>query len=112
MTHVLVASDKFKGSLTAAAVGEAVSAGIRGVYPNTEVVVVPVADGGDGTLAAAIAAGYHEVPVTASGPTGEQVATRFARRGDRAVVELADVSGLSQLSRVRTQDRQLTRCRR
>jgi len=97
MTHVLVASDKFKGSLTAAAVGEAVSAGIRGVYPNTEVVVVPVADGGDGTLAAAIAAGYHPVPVTASGPTGERVATRYARRGDRAVVELADVSGLSQL---------------
>ena len=98
MTHVLVASDKFKGSLTAAAVGEAVSAGIRGVSPNTEVVVVPVADGGDGTLAAAIAAGYHPVPVTASGPTGERVATRYARRGDRAVVELADVSGLSQLS--------------
>jgi len=98
MTHVLVASDKFKGSLTAAAVGEAVSAGIRGVCPNTEVVVVPVADGGDGTLAAAIAAGYHPVPVTASGPTGERVATRYAQRGDRAVVELADVSGLSQLS--------------
>src|SRR5664279_1090864 len=98
MTHVLVASDKFKGSLTAAAVGEAMSAGIRGVCPNTEVVVVPVADGGDGTLAAAIAAGYHPVPVTASGPTGERVATRYARRGDHAVVELADVSGLSRLS--------------
>jgi len=98
MTHVLVASDKFKGSLTAAAVGEAVSAGIRGVCPNTKVVVVPVADGGDGTLAAAIAAGYHAVPVTASGPTGESVATCYAQRGDRAVVELADVSGLSQLS--------------
>src|SRR5664279_2682385 len=77
MTHVLVASDKFKGSLTAAAVGEAVSAGIRGVCPNTKVVVVPVA---------------------ASGPTGESVATCYAQRGDRAVVELADVSGLSQLS--------------
>jgi glycerate kinase len=67
VTYVLVASDKFKGSLTAAAVGEAVSAGIRGVYPNTEVVVAPVADGGDGTLAAAIAAGFQAVPVTASG---------------------------------------------
>jgi len=97
MTHVLVASDKFKGSLTAAAAGEAVRAGIRGVCPNTVVVVVPVADGGDGTLAAAIAAGYTAVPVTASGPTGEPVATRYARRGDRAVVELADVSGLSRL---------------
>ena len=99
MTYVLVASDKFKGSLTAAAVGEAVSAGIRGVCPNTEVVVAPVADGGDGTLAAAVAAGYRAVPLTASGPTGEPVATCYARRDDRAVVELADVSGLSQLSR-------------
>jgi glycerate 2-kinase len=97
MTHVLVASDKFKGSLPAAAVGEAVSAGIRGVCPNTEVVVVPVADGGDGTMAAAIAAGFHPVPVTASGPTGEPVTTSYARRDDRAVVELAAVSGLSQL---------------
>jgi len=99
VTYVLVASDKFKGSLTAAAVGEAVSAGIRGVCPNTEVVVAPVADGGDGTLAAAVAAGYRAVPLTASGPTGEPVATCYARRDDRAVVELADVSGLSQLSR-------------
>ena len=95
--HVLVASDKFKGSLTAAAVGEAVSAGIRGVYPDTEVVSVPVADGGDGTLAAAIAAGFESVPVTAGGPTGQPVATCYARRGDRAVVELADASGLSRL---------------
>ena len=42
--------------------------------------------------------GIDPVPVTASGPTGERVATQYARRGDRAVVELADVSGLSQLS--------------
>jgi glycerate 2-kinase len=97
MTHVLVASDKFKGSLTAAQVGEAVRLGLRRASPGLEIVVVPVADGGDGTLAAAIAAGYRAVPVTASGPTGQPVATSYARRGERAVVELADVSGLSQL---------------
>jgi len=97
MTHVLVASDKFKGSLTAAQVGEAVRVGLRRASPGLEIVVVPVADGGDGTLAAAIAAGYRAVPVTASGPTGQPVATSYARRGERAVVELADVSGLSQL---------------
>jgi glycerate kinase len=61
------------------------------------VVTVPVADGGDGTLAAAIAAGYESVPVTASGPTGLPVATSYARFGDRAVVEMADISGLSRL---------------
>ena len=51
--HVLIASDKFKGSLTAAEVGAAVGAGLRRVVPDLDVVVVPVADGGDGTLAAA-----------------------------------------------------------
>jgi glycerate kinase len=61
------------------------------------VVAVPVADGGDGTLAAAVAAGYALVPVVASGPTGEPVRTGYARRGDTAVVELADVSGLVRL---------------
>ncbi len=95
--HVLIASDKFKGSLTAAEVGAAVSRGLRTSRPGLDVVTVPVADGGDGTLAAAIAAGYESVPVTASGPTGLPVATSYARLGDRAVVEMADVSGLSRL---------------
>src|SRR5699024_6986064 len=55
------------------------------------------ADGGDGTVAAAVAAGYAHVPITASGPTGEPVRTGYARHGDLAVVELADVSGLVRL---------------
>ncbi len=97
MAHVLIAADKFKGSLTAAEVAAAVRAGLQRVRPEIRVVVVPVADGGDGTLAAAVAAGYREVGVTAAGPTGEPVATRYARDGDLAVVELADVSGLSRL---------------
>jgi len=97
VAHVLIAADKFKGSLTAAAVAAAVRAGLQRVRPEIRVVVVPVADGGDGTLAAAVAAGYREVGVTAAGPTGEPVATRYARDGDLAVVELADVSGLSRL---------------
>jgi glycerate kinase len=48
-------------------------------------------------VAAALAAGYDHVPVAATGPTGEPVATAYARRGRRAVVELADVSGLVRL---------------
>lgn len=94
---VLIASDKFKGSLTAAEVAWAVGAGVRRALPQARVIAVPVADGGDGTLAAAEAAGFRPVPVTASGPTGEPVRTRYARRGDVAVVELADVSGLVRL---------------
>ena len=63
MTRVLLAPDKFKGTLTAAAVAAHVAAGLRSVLPDIEVVVVPVADGGDGTLAAAEAAGFVRVTV-------------------------------------------------
>jgi glycerate kinase len=97
MTVVLIASDKFKGSLTAAEVARAVGTGVRRARPDAEVVAVPVADGGDGTLAAAVAAGFTAVPVTAAGPTGQPVSTCFARKGDLAVVEMADVSGLVRL---------------
>ncbi|MEC3916323.1 glycerate kinase [Nocardia sp. CDC160] len=97
MARVLIASDKFKGSLTAVQVGAAVRAGIRRARPDAEVSVVPVADGGDGTVAAALAAGFDAVPLTASGPTGEPVLTAYARREDLAVVEMADVSGLVRL---------------
>ena len=93
---VLVASDKFKGSLTAAQVAAAVTTGIRRVS-DVDVVTVPVADGGDGTVDAAVSAGFARVPVTASGPTGAPVETAYARRGETAVVEMADVSGLWRL---------------
>lgn len=97
MARVLLAPDKFKGTLTAAEVAAHVAAGLRTVLPSVEVVTVPVADGGDGTLAAAEAAGFTLVPVRATGPTGMPVRTGYARRGDEAVVELADVSGLARL---------------
>ena len=90
----MLAPDKFKGSLTSGQVAEALAAGLPADW---DVVRVPVADGGDGTVDAAVAAGFDRVPVTASGPTGEPVQTSYARRGDVAVVELADVCGLARL---------------
>ncbi|WP_344021284.1 glycerate kinase, partial [Kribbella jejuensis] len=48
--RVVVASDKFKGTLTSAEVAEAVGAGVQRVCPDATVISVPVADGGDGTL--------------------------------------------------------------
>ena len=65
--------------------------------PGVPVREVPVADGGDGTVDAALAAGYERVPVRAEGPTGEPVDTAFALRDGVAVVEMADVSGLRLL---------------
>lgn len=97
MPRVVLAPDKFKGTLTAAEVAEHVAAGMRTERADTELRVVPVADGGEGTLAAAEAAGFTRVTVTATGPTGLPLQTAFALRGDEAVVELAAVSGLGQL---------------
>lgn len=97
MPTVLIASDKFKGSLTAAEVGDAVATGLRRARPDIVAISQPVADGGDGTVAAAVAAGYQLVPVVAAGPTGHPVASGYARRGETAVVELADVAGLVRL---------------
>lgn len=94
---VLIAPDKFKGSLTAPEVAGAVAAGIRRVRPDVEVRLAPVADGGDGTVRAALAAGYRRVPVRVTGPLGERVDTEIAVDGDTVVVELAAASGLALL---------------
>ncbi|MGW2345960.1 glycerate kinase [Streptomyces sp. NPDC001661] len=95
--HVLIAADKFKGSLTAVQVAQRVTAGLHRIAPEVTVESVPVADGGDGTVAAAVAAGFErrEVPVT--GPLGEPVVAAYALREGTAVVEMAEASGLQLL---------------
>lgn len=95
--RVLVAADKFKGSLTAVQVAERVTAGLRRAAPDVEVEALPVADGGDGTVAAAVAAGFERREVRVAGPLGHEVTAAFALRGDTAVVEMAEASGLQRL---------------
>jgi glycerate 2-kinase len=96
-TRVLVAPDKFKGSLTAAQVAAAVAEGIRGERPDWAITELPVADGGDGTVAAAIAAGWAKTTVDTTGPTGQPIRADYAMRGTSAVVELASSVGLDRL---------------
>jgi glycerate kinase len=95
--RVLVAADKFKGSLTAVQVAERVTAGLRLAVPDAEVAALPVADGGDGTVDAAVAAGFERRDVRVAGPLGDEVTAAFALRGDTAVVEMAEASGLQRL---------------
>ncbi len=95
--RVLIAADKFKGSLTAVQVAERVTAGLRRVVPDLEVEALPVADGGDGTVAAAVAAGFERREVAVAGPLGQETTAAFAVRGDTAVVEMAEASGLQRL---------------
>ncbi|MEU2113682.1 glycerate kinase [Streptomyces sp. NPDC019507] len=95
--RVLVAADKFKGSLTAVQVAERVTAGLRRVVPGLAVETLPVADGGDGTVAAAVAAGFERRQVDVTGPLGGPVTAAYALRGTTAVVEMAEASGLQHL---------------
>ncbi|MBZ6226238.1 glycerate kinase [Streptomyces olivaceus] len=95
--RVLVAADKFKGSLTAVEVAERVTAGLRRVVPDVRVEALPVADGGDGTVAAAVAAGFERREVRVAGPLGAEVTAAYALREGTAVVEMAEASGLHRL---------------
>ncbi|MBH5337706.1 glycerate kinase [Streptomyces pactum] len=95
---MLIAADKFKGSLTAAQVAEHVTTGLRrGASGTVRVETLPVADGGDGTVEAAVAAGFERREVRVTGPLGEPVTASYALRQDTAVVEMAEASGLRHL---------------
>ena len=82
--HVLIAADKFKGSLTAVQVAERVTAGLHGVLPDLPVRALPVADGGDGTVDAAVAAGFERREARVTGPLGAEDHVRVAVRGGAA----------------------------
>ncbi len=97
MSHVVVAPDKFKGTLTAAQVAAHVAAGLGRVRPGLNTVQVPVADGGDGTVDAAEAAGFRRIDIGVRGPTGKPVTASFALLDGTAVIESAQACGLSRL---------------
>ncbi|WP_369053292.1 glycerate kinase [Kineococcus terrestris] len=104
--HVVLAPDKFKGSLTAVEVAARLEDGLRagftaggGAPGALEVVRLPVADGGEGTVDALLAEGWRPLRVRVAGPTGEPVDAVVAREpgGPGAVVEMAQASGLDRL---------------
>jgi glycerate kinase len=95
--RVVVAPDKFKGSLTSAEVAARVAAGLaRGGFTG-EIEAVGVADGGDGTVAAAVSAGFRRVELGVRGPVGKNVTASYALRDDTAVIEAAQACGLTLL---------------
>lgn len=124
--RIVVAPQALKGSLDAAEVGLAIAQGLRVVWRDDEVDIVPVADGGEGTVAALVAAtGGHMMFTRVSGPLGEPVDARFgllgaarARpdredfatavapdHGETAVIEMAAASGLPLIPAARRDPR-------
>jgi glycerate kinase len=95
--RVVLAPNAFKGTLTAAQAAEAMAVGVRAVLPRVECIEAPIADGGDGSVAAFLAAGFQPRHFTARGPTGEPVEAVWAWRDGTAVVELAGTCGMALL---------------
>jgi glycerate kinase len=101
--RALIAPDKFKGSLTAGEVAGALAAGLRSATAVTgsagtiHCELLPLADGGDGSVDAAVASGFTRRSYTVSGPTGQPVQANIAFDGATAVVEVANTCGLGLL---------------
>ena len=99
--RILIAPDSFKGSLSALAAAEAMERGVRAVYPQAEISKVAIADGGEGTVAALLAAtGGRLVRQRVHGPLLEPVDAFLGILGDgvTAVIEMAAASGLPLLA--------------
>ncbi|MDN4645307.1 glycerate kinase [Arthrobacter sp. PsM3] len=96
--RIVIAPDKFKGSLSAPDVARHLAAGLQAATgSNLDVLLIPVADGGEGTLDAAVGSGFTRRSAVVSGPTGQPVTADFAVRGREAVIEMAAASGLALL---------------
>jgi len=94
---IVIAPDSFKGSLSAVEAAEAMATGVRTALPDVKIVLVPLADGGEGTVEALVkATGGRIVPTHVTGPLGNRIESFFGILGDgeTAVVEMAAASGL------------------
>ena len=95
--RIVVAPDSYKGSVSATGVARAMHRGIRQVFPDAEVCLVPIADGGEGTVDALIGAtGGQLRQARVRGPLGDSVTAPWGilGNGTTAVIEMAAASGL------------------
>lgn len=96
---ILLAPDKFKGSLTAVQVCHSWKKGIQGSLPDAEIVSLPLADGGEGSLSI-IQSLYHLEPIKVSvkNPLGKSIEAEFLMHHQLAFIEMAEASGLALLN--------------
>jgi glycerate kinase len=94
---IVIAPDSFKGSISAAEAASAIENGIKRYLPDAETVLIPVADGGEGTMdSLVLATNGHKVQVSVMGPLGQPVDAEYGWIGDgkTCVIEMASASGL------------------
>ncbi|RGP52945.1 glycerate kinase [Pseudomonas abyssi] len=100
---LVIAPDSFKESLSARAVAEAIAAGWARVYPDADLLLCPMADGGEGTVDALLSATGGTLQQTrVSGPLGDPVEARWGLLPDaQAIIEMAEASGLHRVEPAR-----------
>lgn len=97
---IVVAIDSFKGCLTSKEANQAAAKGVRRIQPEAEVVQVPVSDGGEGFVEAFHAAiGGEMTEVTVRDPLMRPVSAKYLLQGRLAIIEMAQASGLTLLSK-------------
>ncbi|WP_406212406.1 glycerate kinase [Streptomyces canus] len=97
MVSVLIAPDKFKGSLSADEAARALERGLLDAAPRARVDRLALADGGEGSVAAACAGRFTPEKITVTGPTGRPVTAEVAVHGRTVLIEAAAVCGLGML---------------
>ena len=101
MRKAVIAIDSFKGCMTSMEAGQAAAEGIRRIFPSCEIIILPVADGGEGLLPVLVSATKgNYISLSAHGPLMEMTETHYgiSGNGQTAIIEMAAISGLPLVS--------------
>jgi glycerate kinase len=98
--RIVLAPAAFKGTLSAREAAAAMSQGARDAQPDAEIIELPMADGGDGTLDVMLGHGFTPRLISAVDALGNPTTARIGLRDDEAFIELAEVCGIAQLTQL------------
>ena len=97
---VVIAIDSFKGSITSIQAGNCAAEGVKRVYPNAETIVLPIADGGEGTVEALVnGLGGRIEKVKVKNPLGEEIVAEYGVANGTAIIEMAQSSGITLIKK-------------
>jgi len=109
MKKCVVISDSFKGTLSSLEICDIARQSVPRFFPECQVAALPVADGGEGTVECFVRAiGAQPVTVSVTGPYGEPVTAVYAKRGEKAIVEMACAAGLPMVGEKKDPERTTT----
>lgn len=97
---IVIAIDSFKGSLSSMQAGESAAAGIKKIYPDADVIIKPIADGGEGTVDALVdGLDGEKIKLDVTGPLGKKVTAEYGIiKGNVAIIEIAAAAGITLIS--------------